>query len=82
MGKVVKIKTKNDNLKEFLDDFLKKVDEMDLDNVLIATKVKNGENYVMTGYCNLDLCEKQELLGHIQIDIVNDMIRQNYVTPD
>lgn len=80
MSNIIKLKTKTDNLKEFIEDFINKADEMKLDNVLIATKVRNGDNYVMTGYCNLDMAEKQELLGHIQIDIINEMIRQNYVT--
>lgn len=47
MSKIIKLKTKNENLKEFIKDFLNKIEEMNLDNVLIATKVKNGEAYVL-----------------------------------
>lgn len=33
----------------------------------------------MTGYCNLDNSERQELLGHIQMDIVKKMIDETYL---
>ena len=85
MGKIIKLKSKQENVLGFLQDAIEKVKENNIDNVLIAFKLKQKDDkqdvpYVMTGYCNLDMMEKQELLGHIQIDIVDDMIKQNYLT--
>lgn len=79
-AKIIKFKSKTDNVISFLEDAKEKVKEYEVDNVLIAMKLKNQENYVLTGYHNLNMAEKQELIGHIQVDIVNDMIQQNYIT--
>ena len=81
MGKIIKLKSKQENVLDFLQDAIEKVKENNIDNVLLKQKGdKQDVPYVMTGYCNLDMMEKQELLGHIQIDIVDDMIKQNYLT--
>ena len=75
MGKVVRFKNKSDNVIEFLEEAIRQAKEYNVDNVMIAFKLKQEDAYIMTGYCNLEMAEKQELLGHIQIDIVNDMIK-------
>ena len=79
MGKIVRLKNKNDDVVAFLEDAINKVRENNIDNVMIAFKLRQEDAYIMTGYCNLDMGEKQELIGHIQVDIVNDMIKQNYI---
>lgn len=79
MGKIVKIKTKTDNVNEFLDQVKEFVTENNIDNMMIVCKL--NDKSVSLGYTkNLDWGTKQELLGHIQIDIVKDMINQNYIT--
>lgn len=80
MGKIIKLKNKSDDVVGFLKDAINKVKENNIDNVLIAFKLKQEDAYIMTGYCNLDMGEKQEILGHVQADIINDMIKQNYIT--
>lgn len=79
MGKIIKLKSKQENVIEFLEDAIVQARKYNVDNVLIAFKLKQEDAHIMTGYCHLDMCEKQELLGHIQIDIINDMIMQNYL---
>lgn len=79
MGKIIRLKSKQDNVIEFLEDAIVQARKYNVDNVMIAFKLKQEDAYIMTGYCNLDMGEKQELLGHIQVDIVNDMIRRNYL---
>ena len=79
MGKIIKFKSKSDNAVDFLKDALEKAKEYKVDNVMIAFKLRQEDAYIMTGYCNLDMAEKQELVGHIQVDIINDMIKQNYI---
>lgn len=79
MGKIIKLKSNQENVIEFLEDAIVQARKYDVDNVMIAFKLRQEDQYVMTGYCNLDMCEKQELIGHIQIDIIDDMIRRNYL---
>lgn len=79
MGKIIRLKSKQENVIEFLEDAIVQARKYNADNVMIAFKLKQEDEYIMTGYCNLDMGEKQELLGHIQVDIVNDMIRRNYL---
>ena len=80
MAKIINFKTKNNQAVDFLKEAIKIVEEENIDNVLIAFKSKGDEPCVMTGYCNLDMGGKQELIGHLQIDVIKDMINQNYVT--
>ena len=79
MGKIIKLKSNQENVIEFLEDAIVQARKYDVDNVMIAFKLRQEDANIMTGYCNLDMGEKQELLGHIQVDIVNDMIRRNYL---
>lgn len=81
MARIINFKNKNNQVKDFLEEAKNIVEKENIDNVMIAFKLKNGEDCVMTGYCNLSMGEKQELLGHIQVDIVKDMIEHNYITP-
>lgn len=79
MGKIIKLKSNQENVIEFLEDAIVQAKKHHVDNVMIAFKLRQEDAYIMTGYCNLDMAEKQELIGHIQVDIVNDMIRRNYL---
>lgn len=79
MGKIIKLKTQTDNVLEMIDELKNIITKNHIDNLMIACKDEN-EKYVYTGYAGLDQAEKQELLGHIQVDIVRDMINRNYVT--
>lgn len=77
MSKIVKFKSKSDIAVEFLEMVIQEVKEGHLDNILIASKDKINRN-VLTGYCNLDEGEKHELIGHLQVDVIRDMIDRNY----
>lgn len=79
MGKIIKLKSNQENVIEFLEDAIVQARKYNVDNVMVAFKLRQEDAYVMTGYCNLDMCEKQELVGHIQIDIIDDMIGRNYL---
>ena len=81
MAKIIQFKTQTDNVCEFLDKVSQEVQELKIDNMMIACKCKDGT--VLTGYTkNLDVGSRQELLGHVQIDIINMVIKQNYITPN
>ena len=79
MGKIIKLKNKQENVIDFLEDAIVQARKYNVDNVMIAFKLRQEDAYIMTGYCNLDMGEKQEILGHVQADIINDMIKQNYI---
>ena len=60
---------------DFLQDSIKKLEEEKAVKCLIAAKTEDGS--VITAYFNCGFGEKQELLGHIQCDIIDQMIRAN-----
>lgn len=81
MGNIIHFKTKTDNIIEFLNNVIEDVKKNNIDKIIVACKDKENQ-LVLTGYANLNRAEKQELLGHIQVDIIRDMIESNYITPD
>ena len=82
MGDILKFKTRQaKSMEEFLDNVKKQVLEENIDNMIIVSKCEDGT--VMVGYTgNLDWGKKQELVGHMQVDVINEMIKANYVTPE
>ena len=84
MAKIVNFNIKHEKVLDFLKEVIKSIKEDNTDNLLIAYKTKDEEGLplVMTGYCNLDNMARQELLGHIQVDIIKKMIDENYITPE
>ncbi|PKF21656.1 hypothetical protein CW684_04495 [Macrococcoides caseolyticum] len=79
MAKILKFvsesKTSKQELIEYIENLLEWAKNDDFDNVMIATKLKSCE--VMTGYCNLDMVDKQFLNSHIQVDINYETVRAN-----
>ncbi|MFS0591772.1 hypothetical protein AB1L05_09230 [Cytobacillus horneckiae] len=47
----------------------------EIKNILIASEDK--EVNAVTGYCNLDVGEKQYLLSHVQVDINYQVVQAN-----
>lgn len=84
MSKIIRFKSKTQNVLDFLDEIKEEVEKNNIQNIMIACKIPESENpaqySILTGYAGLDTGGKQELLSHIQLDIVKDMINQNYVT--
>lgn len=80
MGKIVHFKTDSDELVEWLEHLIIDIKERKVTNIMIAAKEPSGQ--IITGWKNLDWGERQELISHMQIDIINSMIQENYVTPN
>ena len=79
MGKIVKFRTRTDNTLEFLDMLKFEVANLEIDNMMIACKCKDGS--VLTGYTkNLDYGTKIELKSHIETDIIKEMIENNFTS--
>lgn len=77
MGKIVKFRTRTDNTLEFLDMLKFEVANLEIDNMMIACKCRDGS--VLTGYTkNLDYGTKMELKSHIEMDLIKEMIENNY----
>ena len=73
MGKIIKLRTKTDNVLDFLDMVKEEVENGNIDNMLIACRCPDGN--VMTGYTqNLNYLDKMVLKGHIEADIHKEMI--------
>ena len=70
------VKSNATDIEKLLDDTLKFYEEGD--SIFIALK-KNDS--IMTAYINADVGTKQEMLGHLQVDIIDQVIKANYVTP-
>lgn len=80
MSKIVEFKSYNDNALKFLDNVKRHVEEEKIDNIMIVCKLDNGE--VLTGATkNLDWGTRMELIGHLHADVIDRMIKQNYITP-
>lgn len=79
MGKIVKFRTNTDNTLEFLDMLKFEVANLEIDNMMIACKCRDGS--VLTGYTkNLDYGTKMELKSHIEMDIIKEMIENNFTS--
>ena len=63
------------NMPAFMQDSINILLEQGAESVLIAGKTKDGQ--VITGYYKCDFGLRQELCGHIQCDIIDQMIRSN-----
>lgn len=73
MGKVLQFPTESVNVKEWLN---KVTEHMDYNTpIIMAMKLPNGE--VETTYWHSDLPTRQELVSHIQIDIMMGVVADN-----
>jgi GTP cyclohydrolase I len=62
-------------LVKHIEDLLEAAKRGDITNVMVAARHKDGS--VVTGYCNLDIGERQFLCSHIQTDITFEVARIN-----
>lgn len=79
MAKVVKLfndqEAEQEALVKHIEETLEMAKAGKLKNILIAAE--SGEGEVMTGYCNLDLGEKQYMVSHVQVDIHYEVVKAN-----
>jgi hypothetical protein len=80
MGKLIKAfkdteeESKEDMLNR-LDEIRKDIENGEITNLMIAGRMADGN--VLTGWANCDLIERQNLIGHVQIDIMWGVVRVN-----
>lgn len=75
MAKIIRLKTPQDNMVEALEDILKMAKRGELTNYILAAKRSDGE--VITSWANADVVERNELVSHLQIDVVYSVIEAN-----
>ncbi|MDR7237132.1 hypothetical protein [Neobacillus drentensis] len=79
MAKVIRLfndhEAKQEALVTHIEEFLQMAKKGEIKNFLVSAE--NIDGTVMTGYCNLDVAEKQYMLGHIQVDINYEIVKVN-----
>ena len=78
MAKIIHFPDNRDeyaSVTEFLYDTIRVMQDEGAVSCLVAAKTESG--VVVTGYHNCDFGARQELNGHIQCDIIDQMIRSN-----
>lgn len=62
---------------DFVQDFLHKIRSGVVTPRKIAIAMECEEGYVMTGYFDCDVADKQNLASHIQVDIMWEVVKSN-----
>jgi hypothetical protein len=79
MAKIVRLFNEQEKEKERLikhiEDLLEMAKKGEIKNVMVAAMHKDGS--VITGYCNLNVAEKQFLNSYIQTDIIFEVTKIN-----
>ena len=60
---------------QHIEEFLEMAKKGEVTNFLVSAQGTDGR--VMTGYCNLDVGEKQYMLSHVQTDINYEIVKAN-----
>jgi hypothetical protein len=79
MAKIIRLfndkEAKQEALVNHIEDLLNMAKNGEIVNFLISTEHTDGT--IMTGYCNLDVGEKQYMLSHVQVDINYEITKIN-----
>lgn len=70
MAEIFKFKTQNQsNMEEFVKSIQEAVDAGYINNALLVAK--NKDNEVIIGECNMNPALEMELIGHLQVHVIN-----------
>jgi hypothetical protein len=75
MAKVIRLKTPQDNVVENLERILEMAKKGEITGFVLAAKCPNGE--VATSWANTDVGERNELVSHLQIDVMYAVVEAN-----
>lgn len=73
MAKIVKFPLNTNNFEDFLQESFRYLLEIGAYNCVLAAKCKDGT--VLTSYYNCDFGDRQELIGHLQYDIIHHVVK-------
>ena len=77
MGKIIKLKTETDNILDFLEEIKEVVKEDKIKSLIFVGKCEDEE--FVTGHTKMSLNQEIELKSQLEITIINDMIKLNYI---
>lgn len=75
MAKIVKFRTSKDDLIESLKYVLAKAEAGEIISFVLAAKCSDGN--IATSWSKVDLGERNELVAHLQTDIMFDVMKAN-----
>lgn len=75
MSKIIKLPVKSETVEGFAEEIKEFILTNNGKSVMIAMKCDDGT--VLTGYYNCEWAVKLEMLGHVQCDIIDQMILTN-----
>lgn len=75
MAKVINFKSNKQKLNDWLAEVIQFCNDNEVGSFMVAGKKSDGE--FLTGYFNMDCGEKQEAIAHVQIDVIDQVTRQN-----
>jgi len=75
MDNILHFKSKVEKAKEFLSELVLDEKTDSIDTIVLAMKDKEGQ--WVTGYFNANWAVRNEAIGHIQADIIDQMILAN-----
>jgi hypothetical protein len=75
MAKIIRFKTPQDNLVEALENLLEMAKKGEITNFIFASKCSDGN--IATSWSNADVGERNELVAHLQIDVMYAVVEAN-----
>lgn len=75
MSNIVRFKTPQDNTIEAIEYILEQAKQGNIDSFAFAAQLTDGN--VATSYAHADVGTKQKLIGHLQADVMYQVIQTN-----
>lgn len=83
MSKVIHLKNElivaRDNMLQLLDDVRQKVESGKILQLCIAAKQDDEEEQIVIGWSNVNPCDMQTLISHLQCDVIFDCMKRAVV---
>jgi hypothetical protein len=67
---------KRENMLKLLDDVRQKVESGKIEQLCIAAKQDDEEEQIVIGWSNVNPCDMQTLVSHLQCDVIFDCMRR------
>lgn len=75
MAKIIKLKTTQDNMVESLEYILEQAKQGNIESFAFSAQLTDGN--IATSYFNADVGTKQALIGHMQADVMYQIVEAN-----
>lgn len=75
MSKIINFKSKQDKLNDWIEESIDFIKSNNCKSMLVLAKTQDDE--FITGYFRMDTAERNEAIGHIQADILMQVVKDN-----